>query len=29
MAVFKQQAPKKVPNLEIGVIRWLRENLFL
>ena len=28
MAVFKQQASKKVPNLKIGVIRWLRENLF-
>jgi hypothetical protein len=27
MAVFKQQAAKKVPNLKIGVIHWLRENL--
>jgi general L-amino acid transport system permease protein len=28
MAVFKQQVAKKAPNLKIGVIHWLRENLF-
>lgn len=28
MAIFEQQTPKKTPNSEIGLIHWLKTNLF-